>query len=209
MTPDAPKSLKLPEVRAARFVMLQDPHMAALTGSVELIRRTEGLKAEVPYFDPLDGGVNARVLFVLEAPGPKAVASGFVSRNNPDETAKNMFLALRDAGFERSETLLCNIVPWYLGNGQKIRPAKQADILRGLPYLRALIVHLMRLEGIVLVGKKAATIKPYIREFSPAQVFDIPHPSPLFVNRSPENRDLLLNRLRHIRDQLRVDRPKP
>ena len=40
----------------------------------------------IPHFDPLDGGSNAQVLFLMEAPGPKASASGFVSRNNPDET---------------------------------------------------------------------------------------------------------------------------
>ncbi len=42
-----------------------------------------GLHQEIPFFDPLDGDVNARCLFVAEAPGPRAVLSGFVSRDNP------------------------------------------------------------------------------------------------------------------------------
>jgi hypothetical protein len=40
-------------------------------------------------------------LFVLEAPGPQAVRSGFMSRNNPDETAKNWFDPSRDTGINR------------------------------------------------------------------------------------------------------------
>ena len=64
------------EVR--RHQLLRCDHVAQLTGFVEGIRRERGLGSEVPYFDPLDGGANARALFVLEAPGPKAVASGLV-----------------------------------------------------------------------------------------------------------------------------------
>jgi hypothetical protein len=48
----------------------------------------------VPDFDPLDGGVNAQVLFLLEKPGPmaaedgKRAGSGFISRDNDDGTAE-------------------------------------------------------------------------------------------------------------------------
>jgi hypothetical protein len=55
----------------------------------------------IPYFDPLDGGVGASVLFLLEAPGPRAVASGFISRDNPDETAKNFHEFNAAAGLAR------------------------------------------------------------------------------------------------------------
>ena len=72
---------------------------------------------KIPQFDPLDGGIDAECLFLLEAPGPKAVNSGFVSRNNPDETAKNFFELNVGAGLERSKTITWNVVPWYVGSG--------------------------------------------------------------------------------------------
>ena len=88
---DRPKSLGLPEVRAHRLAMIYDAHIAPLTNFIEQVRRTEALGKEIPYFDPLDGGIHAKALIVFEAPGPKAVKSGFISRNNPDEFAKNVF----------------------------------------------------------------------------------------------------------------------
>jgi hypothetical protein len=65
---------------------------------------------------------------LLEAPGGRAVGSGFVSRNNPDETAKNFFLLNQEAGLPRSRTVTWNVVPWYVGSGEKIRAVTDADI---------------------------------------------------------------------------------
>jgi hypothetical protein len=90
MIEDAPKSLARPEERARRLALIESPHVAALTHLVVELRGELGPNYQIPYFDPLDGGTNAECLFLLEAPGPKAVASGFISRNNPDETARNL-----------------------------------------------------------------------------------------------------------------------
>jgi uracil-DNA glycosylase len=68
-------------VRAAK---LTEPHVAPLTAFVEALRAEMGPGVGLPHFDPLDGGVEAEVLYLLEAPGPRAVESGFISRNNPD-----------------------------------------------------------------------------------------------------------------------------
>jgi hypothetical protein len=76
---------------------------------VPTIRRESGF--DVPDFDPLDGGVNAACLFVLEAPGSRAVGSGFVSRDNPDETAKNWMLLNHAAKMDRRRVAVWNIVP--------------------------------------------------------------------------------------------------
>ena len=100
--------------------------MASLSVFVESIR-ADG-HAGVPYFDPLDGGIDAECLFILEGPGPKAVATRFVSRNNPDETAKNWHNLNEEARIDRRRTAIWNIVPWYLGDGLKIRAAVAADV---------------------------------------------------------------------------------
>ena len=104
---------------------------------VDKIRNDQGLSNEVPYFDPKNGNENARFLFVLEAPGPKAVETRFISFDNPDQTAKNFKEQLEEAGINRSEIAIWNIVPWYLGNSEKtkIRAAKSRDIAQCLDYL--------------------------------------------------------------------------
>lgn len=56
---------------------------------VNQIREEKGLSCEVPSFDPENGNEQARYLFLLEAPGPKAVQTGYVSVKNPDPTARN------------------------------------------------------------------------------------------------------------------------
>ena len=86
--PDAPKSLHDPQVKQARMDLVREPHVAELTGFVNDLREKTGLAGHIPYFDPLDGGIMAPCLFLFEAQGRKAVESGFISRNNPDETAK-------------------------------------------------------------------------------------------------------------------------
>jgi hypothetical protein len=93
----------------------------------------------VPYFDPRDGGTRARALFLLEGPGPKAVRSGFISRDNPASTARNFRALLVGAGIEREDTILRNIVPWYFGTGTNIRAAERSDIHEGTAYLPRLL----------------------------------------------------------------------
>lgn len=74
----------------------------------------------------------------MQAPGRRAVETGFVSRNNPDETAKTWHELNASAGIDRRRTLTWNIVPWYIGEDTRIRPATEDDIRRALPYLRRL-----------------------------------------------------------------------
>ncbi|CAD0364538.1 uracil-DNA glycosylase [Xanthomonas sp. WHRI 8391] len=193
---DAPKSLASPAVRQARFGMLQQLHVLALTRYVESLRLEMGSEYGIPYFDPLDGGTDAECLFLLEAPGPKAIATGFVSRNNPDETAKNFFQLNRDAGLERKRTVVWNIVPWYIGSGTKIRPATTRDLGQAAPALANLLTLLPAVHTIVLVGKKAMLARAAVTNLAPsAGIHSMLHPSPMFVNRARGNRKLLLNQL--------------
>src|SRR5437899_11651722 len=90
---DSPKLLADPEACAAQTKQLREPHIAPLTVFVEALRAQVGPDLRIPNFDPWDGGIDADILYLLEAPGTKAVLSGFISRNNPYYTAKN-FLEL-------------------------------------------------------------------------------------------------------------------
>lgn len=183
-----PYALSNPEEVARRLKLIQLPHIKPLIQLTDKMRRELGAGYSTPFFDPLDGGILARVLLLLEAPGPKAVASTFVSRNNPDQSAKNMCVSLAKAGIAREDTLLWNIVPWYIGTGTKIRPARKSDILQAMPYTKELLAQLPRLEAIVLVGRKAQLALTEIQAISPVRIFTTYHTSPLVFNNSKEKR---------------------
>jgi uracil-DNA glycosylase len=184
--------------------MLNEPHVAPLTAFVKRVRQDTGRGDDIPFFDPLDGGINARALFVFEAPGPKAVESGFVSRNNPDESAKNFFLACENAQLRREDTVAWNVVPWYIGDGTKVRPAAKTDIVAGIPYLLDLLGMLPRLGAVVLAGGKAQSVRKVIEPqlLAGVTVFKMPHPSAVFVNRAPANRARLVPTIQEVRDYL-------
>lgn len=197
MNTGLPKLLGVDEAVAARMGELRAPHIAPLTAFVEELRAEAGSGAQVPYFDPWDGGIEATALFLLEAPGRKAVLSGFVSRDNPDETAKNFFELNVEAGIDRKKTVVWNAVPWYIGDGQKIRAATPKDLEAGLRPLPRLLALLPSVDTVVLVGRKA---QKAARQFDSGmyRIFTCPHPSPMFVNRSPGNRGKILDVLRQV-----------
>lgn len=93
-----PRSLRDPEAVAERRALWQGrPTLAALrdyAGDLSIRGR------DTPAFDPTDAGLDARVMFVLEAPGPKAAAKGsaFISADNNDQTAAGLWQARTDAG---------------------------------------------------------------------------------------------------------------
>src|SRR5437868_1810926 len=85
---------------ARKRSLLHEPHVAPLTAFVERLRARHGGGDSVPWFDPTEAGVNARILALLEAPGPKATGtegprpkskgSGFISCDNDDPTADHV-----------------------------------------------------------------------------------------------------------------------
>jgi hypothetical protein len=123
--------------------------------SVDLASRRS---AVVPHFDPTDAGVGARVLLLLEAPGPMTNASnprpgsGFISADNDDQTAENVWLARTDAGL-LDGTVHWNIVPWYLGPASK-KPSAD-ELAQGSIELRGLLPLLPVLQVVVLSGRFA------------------------------------------------------
>ncbi len=103
--------------------MIEEPHVKPLTDFVRELREARG-GGSVPFFDPTEAGIEARILMLFENPGRKADAaqgSGFISPDNNDQTANNMWHFLRDAGIRRrTDVVAWNIVPWYLGDDRMI-----------------------------------------------------------------------------------------
>ena len=170
---DAPRGLRDPAEVARRRAMLGEPHAAPLAAFAASLRG----RGEVPDLDPLDGGVDARMLLLLEKPGPKTSpargGSGFVSADNDDPTAAAAWAFLREAGIARRDRVIWNTVPWWNGT-IRFTPAERRAGLETLP---ALLDLLPRLEVAVLVGRQAQSARPILEERRVA-VHASAHPSP-------------------------------
>ena len=140
----------------------------------------------VPDADPLDGGIDARLLILLETPGPKVLGTGFVSRDNPDGTAANLFRFLTQAGIARSDTVIWNIVPWLIQTaGERNRNPTRAEVAEGLRHLPDFLDLLPRLELAVVAGRKAEAAAGLL-EARKIPCLTMPHPSPTYVCTSPD-----------------------
>lgn len=199
---DKPKSLKSESERLERGRMLLEEHILPLTRFVERIRRERPDKI-IPYFDPLDGGVNAECLCVFEAPGKMTRVgggSGFISRNNHDNSASNFFKMSEEVGIPRYRTVSWNIVPWYVGTYDKRGEPTPEDMLAGFDYLCCVIDMLPRLRAIALFGAKARSIENRVTASYPhLNVFVANMPSPVFVNRAKGNRERITDALRDVK----------
>jgi len=169
----------------ARREALAVPHAAPLAAFAARLRHSTG--RGVPDADPADGGVRARLLLLLETPGPAIGLTGFVSRDNPAPTARNLRRFLAAAGLARSETLIWNAVPFVIqvpGTGN--RSPSRAEREAGLALLPALLELLPDLQVAVLAGRAAATAAPFLAAARPGlPVLRMPHPSPTYVCTSP------------------------
>ena len=168
---------------------LSQAHMRPLAEFAQRLRDKAGVEFGippdyVPNFDPDNGGVLARALFLMEAPGPGAVKSRIVSPSNNDQTAKNLKRLFDNAGIAPGEIILWNIVPWYVGTGTKIRPVNSEDLRHARPYLLELLALLPELRVIVLLGNKAK--RGWAEAGLNVSVVSTYHPSPLVFNTSPE-----------------------
>ncbi|MCA1337834.1 uracil-DNA glycosylase [Pseudooceanicola marinus] len=143
--------------------------------------RNEG-RGTVPDFDPLDGGSRARMLFLMEKPGPMTddarqngrIGSGFISRDNDDPTAEAIFRFMAQAGVVRQDSALWNAVPWWNGT----RKITGAELSAGLERLGRLLDMLPELRVVVAVGGKAAKVAPLVAQRGLPLVRSA-HPSPI------------------------------
>ena len=168
-----------PDVLTARRAALAAPHMVPLARFAEWVRGQTG-KA-VPDADPADGGVGARLLLLLETPGPAMPVTGFVSSDNPTPTAANLRHFFGAAGIVRADLLIWNTVPFLIhAPGATNRAPRAAELAAGLALLPPLLDLLPRLVIAVLAGRFARLAAPALQAARPALlVLAMPHPSPV------------------------------
>lgn len=172
-----------------------------VTEIVELIKTDRRLGKEVPGFDPNNGNEKAKFLFLLEAPGPKAVESGRISFENRDPSAKEFRKELAVAGINRSEIAIWNIVPWYIGktDGSAIRAANGDDVRNGMKYLPLLLDAMPNLKCIVLVGGAARRAHMFLSRLTTARIVSCHHPSMRVVNSNPKVPEENIELFRYIK----------
>ncbi|MFI7584607.1 uracil-DNA glycosylase [Kocuria sp. M1N1S27] len=177
------------------------PHVAPLNALVRAWRRDGRF---VPWVDPDGGGTRARVLVLMEAPGPATVAAGdlgFSSEDNPDPTART-FKALREeSGLAHGDYLRWNVVPWALLDADgRHRPPKVDDLVEAEPALRELAGALPELRVVVTFGAPALTGMMRLLTVEEPQrllpVLGVPHPSLRNGHRRAETRRRILVALR-------------
>lgn len=132
-----------------------DLHVEQLNKAVDLL----SLKCSkvVPYFDPLDGGIHAKLLFVLRSPVLGAVESGFVSRDNNDAAAANTFRVFENAGIPREQVALWNAIPWY-----SKPPFRKADIELGACCLEKVLPLFPSLVSVIFAGSVSRDVSKLI-----------------------------------------------
>jgi four helix bundle protein len=182
-----------------RKLRLGEPHVAPLTQLVERLRSGLSKSAEdIPDFDPEDGGINARVLLLLQDPGVKAIKSGFISRDNPDSTALCLNETLRQAGLMRSQYAIWNIVPWR----GALYPA---DLDTGRSALTEIVSLMPNLKIVIAFGKRAQCgLDGHDQVFARrTTILAAPHPSQRNTNRWPEAHRMIVEALIEAAKQLR------
>lgn len=176
-----------------RLALLSQPHVAPLSNFRAQLLEDLPKSSFVPNFDPKDGGIEARVLLLLETPGRVPRATQFTSLDNPSMTSKNLLPMVMGAGLKRSEVLMWNLVPWDIGTETKIQSTTSNHHSIGTAALLRLLELLPRLRVIVFFGTKAqVALKDVQVVRTDLLLIRSPHPSPSNLNTRPKSRQEIL-----------------
>jgi hypothetical protein len=206
----APRALSDPVELAERLARLHEGHIRNLNMWVEDLRRRLGAEAFIPWFDPDDGGIHASILWLAEAPGPRATAmrggTGFVSCDNPDQTAENTLRTRVEAGVPRSVVVHWNAIPYYIGSERRIRSSRSSDFEVARPLLGELLALLPSLSCVILAGRAAQRAWHGLQAPKPClQVIECPHASPLNLNTRPGARSQIVSAWRQAHRAARME----
>lgn len=151
--------------------------------------------------------MHARVLFLLECPGPRSTVgrgSGIICADNNDLTAANFFTIREEAGLARDQLVNWNIVPWYLPDGTRTANATRADVKDAAPWTDRLIRLLPVLRLVITMGAPARD--GWMRYLTSrldtplVPILAVPHPSPRRLNTDPDARPQILTAMRRAAD---------
>ncbi len=185
MVSTAPRQHRDAAFLAAKYTRSTEPHVAAINRlAARIAAATDSV---VPGADPDGGGVDARVLLLLETPSRAGgYTTGLISIDNDDTAAANLWRGLDAVGLDRRQVLVWNAVPWYVGSADKIRSPTPAEIAAGLAWLRELLDLLPALRVVACFGRAAGRAVLPLRPELTARgltLLEAPHPSQRVYNR--------------------------
>lgn len=147
-----------PDVVATKLARIRAPHVVPLNDLADRIAEAEGLgRGEVPYVDPDTGGIDARMLVLLDNPSTKAesaTGSGLLSLDNNDRTARNCREAYARHGVRSKDVVHWNVVPFPVA-GVKNGGSTPAERARSVRWTREIVDLLPDLEIVLLLGAAA------------------------------------------------------
>lgn len=154
--------------------------MAPLAEYCQQLR--EANRGTVPDFDPFDGGTAAEILFLMEKPGRMTdsdgiagrVGSGFISRDNDDQTAEAILRFMEQAAIPRNQSILWNTIPWWNGT----RKVSAEELSAGIERLAELLSLLPNIKAVVGVGAKSRKAQPLFKSRA-LPFISSAHPSPI------------------------------
>lgn len=106
------------EAIRARLERIDEPHLAPLTQWVRERRDDPQLPPDagrtIPWMDPDSGGIDSRILLLLQDPSATATGTKFISPDNNDPTARCTTEACAAGGIDRSIRLHWNVYPYWV-----------------------------------------------------------------------------------------------
>lgn len=137
---------------------IDDSAVAPLNALVREWRSADTTKS-IPWFDPDDGGVHARLLVLMESPAPRtlgAAGSGFCSQDNPDRSNRLLANLLHASAISRRDCVKWNMVPWALRDeAGKPRAPRRPDLELAAPRLRDILDLTDNLDVVLALGTAA------------------------------------------------------
>ncbi|MCX5042462.1 uracil-DNA glycosylase [Aldersonia sp. NBC_00410] len=147
-----------PRVVAEKLSRIQEPHVGPLNELSDRIADSLNLpRGYVPYVDPDLGGINARLLVLLDNPSTKAEAgtgSGLLSLDNNDRTARNCRESYARHGVMWSDVVHWNAVPFPVA-GVRNGGSTPGERDKAAKWTRAFVDLCPRLEIVLLLGVAA------------------------------------------------------
>nr|WP_135003464.1 uracil-DNA glycosylase family protein [Pseudomonas amygdali] len=156
----------------------------------------------MPYFDPLDGGVYAKILILLESPARTVSRARYVSRDNPGLHNATSKVSWNRLGWN-AETVIWNLYPWLPDLEKPKASLRRAQIEEGIEKLITLLPHFPDLATVVFAGRVAQQAMLRVRHaFPDISLLEMPHPSPLSVCTHPSVRQRILSTLRDAKQSI-------
>lgn len=147
-----------------------EAHVRKINKHVDELRSTH--RAEIPYVAPSYGGVDARLLTLMQDPGPKTNlanvdGSGMICVENADLTAARQKFFLNEAGINVLDIVSWNAYPWPKPHPQTPESDRQAALA-----LRDFLSFTPHIEVVILNGTVARRIWRLLENVSAPRAFE-------------------------------------